>query len=630
MHKASGILGIVGGVFGFLAAILTLFLGGLGSAFEADGAGTVVGLGWGGVVFSFLCIIFGALIFSGGRTIAALLIVSAILGGILGGTFVAVCMALPFIGGVLGLFSTQNKKEIGNTPSVEIKPSSDNDKKSVLKSIFIIIILVISGIALGIYLIPSDSEEKISISSDANLVTGKSVPAQDFNFEEDKEIAALYEAAHNNELKPHGKLAEIFALSGSATTAQRKKILEELKGQVVIWSLPVSDIKKNEEGFLVTTDGAATEIWRDADNSLVSAQITVIPRTGEDSEYLLKLKQGDFLQFKGLLTGDTTLRHLIISPAIVWYGTESEAFTENASADSATKLIPSMSEEEIRQIVSSNNALMHHIKFCKIVQQDFGYRIIENIDYEGFYKEFDNFLIKSMRCSGFSQEKIENVLNSRREMSEGEKLLTLPLGLLKQGDPMITYKFKPICETISQQIAMQQRSMIFPTGNTCANPKDTNEKTTSISDSKVTRTEEETEKFYQDVLYPEMNKAYENKFKHDLCLKYKQENKSSKVDIEKLSYADKIFNHQYKILLKRAQCMGLYSDNIVDVKQDVEEELASSEMGDIFETAFYAPASASTSRKRTVEQNCSKLANSAYNARETIQKEPVINDKTCR
>ena len=57
MRKAGGIIALIAGVFGILAAIATLFIGGVGAAFEAESASTVVGLGWGGIVFSFLTII---------------------------------------------------------------------------------------------------------------------------------------------------------------------------------------------------------------------------------------------------------------------------------------------------------------------------------------------------------------------------------------------------------------------------------------------------------------------------------------------------------------------------------------------------------------------------------------------
>ncbi|MCL6484953.1 MAG: hypothetical protein I4O49_12425, partial [Janthinobacterium lividum] len=56
MYKAGGIIGIIAGVLGVGAALVTLLFGGVGAAFNADGAQTVVGLGWGGVVFSFLAI----------------------------------------------------------------------------------------------------------------------------------------------------------------------------------------------------------------------------------------------------------------------------------------------------------------------------------------------------------------------------------------------------------------------------------------------------------------------------------------------------------------------------------------------------------------------------------------------
>ena len=56
MRKAGGIVALVAGIFAVGAAIVTLFIGGMGGAFEAEGADTVIGLGWGGVAFAFLTI----------------------------------------------------------------------------------------------------------------------------------------------------------------------------------------------------------------------------------------------------------------------------------------------------------------------------------------------------------------------------------------------------------------------------------------------------------------------------------------------------------------------------------------------------------------------------------------------
>lgn len=106
MQKAGGIIAIVAGVFAVLAAILTLFIGGTGAALEAEGAQTVVMLGWGGIVFSFLTIVLGAVAISAtSRIPGMLLILCAIAGAFLGGTMVAIFMVLALVGGVLALFT---------------------------------------------------------------------------------------------------------------------------------------------------------------------------------------------------------------------------------------------------------------------------------------------------------------------------------------------------------------------------------------------------------------------------------------------------------------------------------------------------------------------------------------------
>ncbi len=102
MRKAGGIVAIIAGVFGVLAALTTLLVGGLGAAFEAEGAGVIIGLGWGGMVFSFAAIVLGAVsINAKSRVPGILLIVSSILGTILGGTLVAIFMVLALVGGIL-------------------------------------------------------------------------------------------------------------------------------------------------------------------------------------------------------------------------------------------------------------------------------------------------------------------------------------------------------------------------------------------------------------------------------------------------------------------------------------------------------------------------------------------------
>lgn len=108
MQKAGGIIALVAGIFGVFAAIFTLLVGGLGAGLEAENASTVIGLGWGGVGFSFLTIVLGAVTLGAkSRIPGILLMICAVAGAILGGTIVAVFMVLAFIGGLIATFGTK-------------------------------------------------------------------------------------------------------------------------------------------------------------------------------------------------------------------------------------------------------------------------------------------------------------------------------------------------------------------------------------------------------------------------------------------------------------------------------------------------------------------------------------------
>ena len=108
MQKAGGIIAIIAGVFGTIAAAITLVFGGFASALGSEGADTVVGLGWGGVAFSFAIIVLGAIALGAkSRVPGILLIVSALFGALLGGTLVAVFMVLALVGGILSFVGTK-------------------------------------------------------------------------------------------------------------------------------------------------------------------------------------------------------------------------------------------------------------------------------------------------------------------------------------------------------------------------------------------------------------------------------------------------------------------------------------------------------------------------------------------
>ena len=104
MKTAGGIIAIIAGIFGVMAAIFTLLIGGLGEAFEADGSGMISMLGWGGLLFAFLTIVLGAVALgTRSRWNGGLIISASLIGALLGGTFVAITMLLALIGGILVL-----------------------------------------------------------------------------------------------------------------------------------------------------------------------------------------------------------------------------------------------------------------------------------------------------------------------------------------------------------------------------------------------------------------------------------------------------------------------------------------------------------------------------------------------
>ena len=108
---------------------MTLFLGGVAGAFNADGATTVVGLGFGGLAFSFLTIILGAVCLgTTSRGPAIFLIISSIGGAILGGTIVAVCMVLAFVGGVLAAIGAEKPGRSSEPRAKRAKGVVDDDE----------------------------------------------------------------------------------------------------------------------------------------------------------------------------------------------------------------------------------------------------------------------------------------------------------------------------------------------------------------------------------------------------------------------------------------------------------------------------------------------------------------------
>ncbi|WP_200870547.1 hypothetical protein [Methylobacter tundripaludum] len=284
MNKAGGIISIIAGVFGVIAAVTTLFVGGMGAAFKADDASKVIEFGWLGVLSSFLVIVFGALAFYRPKFSGVALIISSLLGVVFGGTLVAICMLLSIIGGILVFFGKQESKR-NDAYEQERKIATGNKKNHWGKIGFAVTTVFIVLIVIG-----SNNDKSPSIDPLAQL-----------------------EQEAPSDLNPQGELAAIFSFGGNNTDLQRENKLKEITGKVVQWQLPVYDIKKSGNGYRVQTQGTVGGFMG---SPVVGTFISITPRDDQEKQSIEAMKTGDTILFKGRIK-DSTMRHLEISPAIL-------------------------------------------------------------------------------------------------------------------------------------------------------------------------------------------------------------------------------------------------------------------------------------------------------------------------
>jgi hypothetical protein len=109
LRVAALVLGIVGGVLGLIAGILAITVGGIGQAVNANGAGTVTGLGFLAFVMAVVGLVGGALALSKPRVGALLLLVAGIVGFIAVSAFWLLSGPLMLIGALLAFLGRAPK-----------------------------------------------------------------------------------------------------------------------------------------------------------------------------------------------------------------------------------------------------------------------------------------------------------------------------------------------------------------------------------------------------------------------------------------------------------------------------------------------------------------------------------------
>jgi hypothetical protein len=109
MRTAALVLGIVGGVFVIIGRMVAIMIGGVAMAFEADGAGTVGGLGFVGVLLGISGIIGGALAGKNPKIAGIIEAASGILGFVAISLFWIAAGASLIAGAVLALMASREK-----------------------------------------------------------------------------------------------------------------------------------------------------------------------------------------------------------------------------------------------------------------------------------------------------------------------------------------------------------------------------------------------------------------------------------------------------------------------------------------------------------------------------------------
>ena len=301
MQKTGGILGIVGGILGIFAALATLFLGGIGSAFQANGASTMVNLGWGGAALSLLSIICGAIVFTKPKGAGIALVVTAIAGMIGGGLLVAVCMVLSLIGGTLAIISARKQMPVTtlasdiNPTNAAIAPEKTSRKKVspwVWGSAAVFVLLIAIGAS-------PDHKPAAPVAEAPALV------APEAELDPLEKLAQAPIAG----IQPVGPLADIFAVGGQYTDLQRENTLHEIKDRIVSWTLPVYEVKREGNGYKIQTNAGRG-------NGYVGTFISITPRNEQDRQIIEALKTGESISFRGIIA-DTFMRHIVIKPAIL-------------------------------------------------------------------------------------------------------------------------------------------------------------------------------------------------------------------------------------------------------------------------------------------------------------------------
>lgn len=99
-------------MLGIVAGFFTLFVGGIGSAFEAKEADSILNLAWVGIAAAMLVVIGGGVSLARPRGGGMVAVFASVVGIVYGGSLVAICLVLGLIGGSLAVLARPKAGEL--------------------------------------------------------------------------------------------------------------------------------------------------------------------------------------------------------------------------------------------------------------------------------------------------------------------------------------------------------------------------------------------------------------------------------------------------------------------------------------------------------------------------------------
>lgn len=101
-------MGLIAGIFGIIASIIALFIGGVDAAFSDSGSSSITGLAISAMLFSILGIIGAAMAKAKPKVAGIIMLVSGIAGLISISMFYILSAVLFVVGGFMGILSKKN------------------------------------------------------------------------------------------------------------------------------------------------------------------------------------------------------------------------------------------------------------------------------------------------------------------------------------------------------------------------------------------------------------------------------------------------------------------------------------------------------------------------------------------